>query len=100
MKMDMEAKEINKIKKQQYQATKIAQQPRGRDRERCRYCGLTGVHKPERNCPAFGKTCYNCQCRNHFSSVCKKLLTQKDENKTVKCAMEKIMIQIQMIFSF
>ena len=38
-------------------------------------CGLCGGNFPHEggrtNCPAYGKTCSNCQKPNHFSSVCR-----------------------------
>nr|XP_022907407.1 uncharacterized protein K02A2.6-like [Onthophagus taurus] len=54
-------KEINQVKK------------------KCNYCGLQ--HEP-RKCPAYGKTCANCQGRNHFAKVCKKdKRTQEQEER-------------------
>ena len=38
--------------------------------ERCGYCGLTGVHKPGKDCPAYGKKCRYCGRWNHFTKVC------------------------------
>lgn len=35
---------------------------------KCRNCGYT--HEPKQ-CPAFGKTCYACNLKNHFGSVCR-----------------------------
>ncbi|XP_049524016.1 uncharacterized protein LOC125945769 [Dermacentor silvarum] len=35
---------------------------------RCKHCGR--VHAPWQ-CPAYGKTCYACKKKNHFSSCCK-----------------------------
>ena len=37
-------------------------------RKPCRYCG--SAQYPHDVCPARGKTCTNCQKRNHFASVC------------------------------
>ena len=34
----------------------------------CKYCGRSH-NKGE--CPAFGKTCHNCGCKNHFESKCR-----------------------------
>ncbi len=36
---------------------------------KCRNCG--GKHMPKQ-CPAFGKTCHNCNKKNHFARVCLK----------------------------
>ena len=38
---------------------------------KCWFCGNTH-HYGRNNCPAFGKTCHNCNGKNHFSSTCKK----------------------------
>ncbi len=35
----------------------------------CKYCGKSHASK---QCPAFGKKCYNCGKNNHFSKVCRK----------------------------
>ena len=35
----------------------------------CRNCASK---HPIRNCPAFGKTCFNCNQKNHFSRCCRK----------------------------
>ena len=35
----------------------------------CRNCG--GKHQPKQ-CPSFGKTCHNCNKKNHFARVCLK----------------------------
>lgn len=42
---------------------------RGKEQKgRCKHCGR--VHAPWQ-CPAYGKTCYACKKKNHFSSCCK-----------------------------
>ena len=37
----------------------------------CKFCGSSHVWGRDK-CPAFGKTCSNCQEKNHFKRVCKK----------------------------
>ena len=47
---------------------------------KCKYCGKSHASK---QCPAFGKKCYNCGKNNHFSKVCqKKKVFGVEENKT------------------
>ena len=47
----------------------------------CTYCGLTGVHEPGRNCPAYGKTCLKCKGTNHFANACNRSEDQPKEQK-------------------
>ena len=46
----------------------------------CAYCGRK--HK-KGQCPAYGKTCFNCNNKNHFSSMCKKKTDKPGEKKNV-----------------
>ena len=34
----------------------------------CKYCGKT---HPTKSCPTYGMTCYKCNAKNHFTSVCR-----------------------------
>ena len=34
-------------------------------------CTKCGTRHVKTNCPAYGKTCFNCNLKNHFSKVCK-----------------------------
>ena len=34
-------------------------------------CGKCGKIHEKNKCPAFGRTCHNCQKKNHFSNVCR-----------------------------
>jgi len=55
-------------------ATAGSLQPRsGQANFNCSYCGLR--HLP-RKCPAYGQTCHNCGCRNHFAQVCRQAKLQ------------------------
>lgn len=60
--------------------------PGGRRGDHCTYCGLTGVHPPHKNCPAFGEKCHNCGGMNHFSKACTRPAVEKkgDESKNPK----------------
>ena len=44
----------------------------------CWFCGSKHVFGRE-NCPAYGKSCHNCNGRNHFSAMCKKKRAQVNE---------------------
>ena len=49
---------------------------------KCWFCGYDHSFKEKRNCPAFGKVCFKCNGKNHFSSQCKKKeVLQVDEVK-------------------
>ena len=50
--------------------------------EKCSYCGLSGVHEPGRNCPAYGKTCKRCKFKKHFESVCRTAMRSQDDRKS------------------
>lgn len=45
----------------------------------CKYCGYK--HMKNIKCPAFGKTCANCQGKNHFAAVCRSKCKQKEKKK-------------------
>ena len=47
---------------------------RGNNGQRCGKCGKS--HE-QGNCPAYGKTCNNCQGINHFKAVCHSKVTAK-----------------------
>ncbi|XP_061193379.1 uncharacterized protein K02A2.6-like [Saccostrea echinata] len=40
-------------------------------------CGKCGKSHEPRNCPAFGKQCYKCQKKNHFSKMCRNTMHRK-----------------------
>ena len=44
----------------------------------CGYCGLSGVHIKGGGCPAYSKTCYKCNKRDHFAVVCRTKLHRKE----------------------
>lgn len=53
---------------------------RNSDKTKCGYCGSSHMRG---KCPAFGKTCRNCQKKNHFESVCK---SDKNKKMHFQCA--------------
>jgi len=54
------------VKNRQYSNTRFQKSPRER---LCYNCGMKWPH-PDRDCPAKGKICANCQKPNHFAKVC------------------------------
>ena len=40
--------------------------PKQDEKGQCKFCGLSHAR---RQCPAYGKVCYNCQTKNHFAVV-------------------------------
>ena len=49
---------------------------------RCEYCGKTGLHKPGKDCPVYGKQCLKCAKFNHFAACCKS--EKKTEQKPIR----------------
>ena len=43
----------------------------GKKQDHVSSCGKCGKSHPARECPAFGKKCYNCSKSNHFAKFCK-----------------------------
>ena len=61
-----------------------------------KYCGRKHKHG---DCPAFGKTCNKCKCKNHFANVCRSSQNRsqsrgrEQKNLMVVHAQNKITIQ-------
>ena len=51
-----------------------------KDKPNCSYCG-TNTHEKGKNCPAFGKKCFNCNKFNHFSKMCRQRKDQSEQKK-------------------
>ena len=49
----------------------------------CAYCGMNKMHRDQRSCPVYDKTCDICQKPNHFASVCQtdRFRNAKSKNK-------------------
>ena len=37
----------------------------------CGYCGMSGLHPIGRQCPAYGRRCFQCHKIDHFAAVCR-----------------------------
>ena len=68
MKPNYYNKEIHKVKAQQ---GNIDNSDTYFTSDTCSYCGLTGVHRKGRNCPAYGAQCEICNKYDHFTYVCR-----------------------------
>ncbi|GBM45276.1 Uncharacterized protein K02A2.6, partial [Araneus ventricosus] len=61
----------NNSPKQQYNNSKHSRNNKNPAQHKQRPCSRCGSHHTPRNCPAYGKSCHNCQMLNHFTSVCR-----------------------------
>ena len=64
------------------QMNKTSHKGREKLKFNCKFCGYK--HEKLRDkCPAWGKTCDNCKCLNHFKSKCKNIhaLNQSNDNE-------------------
>ena len=60
--------EPNPVKRRTITPSKLNKQ----NKQECKFCGYTHELMKSK-CPAWGKTCDNCNGRNHFKSKCKKV---------------------------
>ena len=56
-------KEKKRLKRRENTETTERLQP-------CGYCGLSGLHPIGRQCPVYGKRCFQCHKIFHFAAVC------------------------------
>lgn len=86
--MKVEESSVAKIGKK-HDATRRKKYPKNKTEKAgstkaCGFCGLTGVHDPGKNCPAYGQSCRKCGGRNHFEKACRKDTSKWKKNDSKK----------------